>query len=87
MHPLSAFEANHTPEAMMGIEQRKATKFSTAVMLLASPMAVEESAREERQWASGCGERSWRCRFLCCNVNVTHFTLRRGQSVENSCRS
>lgn len=40
MHSLSGLEASQMPEAIMGIEQRKATKFRSAVMLLATPMAV-----------------------------------------------
>lgn len=37
-HSLSGFEASQMPEAMMGIEHMMATKFSTAVMLLLTPI-------------------------------------------------
>ena len=40
MHSLSGFEASHMPEAMMGMEARKAMKFRAAVMLLLTPMVV-----------------------------------------------
>lgn len=39
---MSGFEANQMPAAMMGIEQRKAMKFRTAVMLLESPMVISK---------------------------------------------
>lgn len=64
MHSLSGFEASHMPEAMMGMEAKKAMKFSVAVMLLLTPMVLvvelvtsfglkerereSESAREKR---------------------------------------
>ena len=41
MHSLSGFEASHMPAAMMGMEARKAMKFSIAVMLLLTPMVIE----------------------------------------------
>lgn len=40
MHSLSGFEASHMPEAMMGMEAKKAMKFSVAVMLLLTPMVL-----------------------------------------------
>ncbi|KAF2293364.1 hypothetical protein GH714_001014 [Hevea brasiliensis] len=48
MHSLSGLEASQVPEAIMGIEQRKATKFRTAVMLLATPMVVGFGGRKEK---------------------------------------
>lgn len=38
MQPLSGLEASQIPAAMMGMEQRKATKLRTDVMLLANPI-------------------------------------------------
>lgn len=40
MHSLSGFDANHMPEAIMGIDANRAMKFSTAVMLLLTPISL-----------------------------------------------
>ena len=38
MHSLSGLEASHKPVPIMGIEAKRAMKFSTAVMLLLTPI-------------------------------------------------
>jgi len=40
MHSFSGLEASQMPAAIIGIEQRKAMKFRTAVMLLATPILI-----------------------------------------------
>lgn len=67
IHSLSGLEASQIPEAIMGIEQRSATKFKMAVMLLLTAMVVpvmvvvvsmKFKLREERKienWGSGGG--------------------------------
>lgn len=37
-HSLSGLEASHSPEAIMGMEHRRAMKFNIAVMLLLNPI-------------------------------------------------
>ena len=40
MHSLSGLEASQTPEAIIGMEERKAMKFRTDVMLLLTAMVM-----------------------------------------------
>ncbi|KAF9680464.1 hypothetical protein SADUNF_Sadunf06G0123800 [Salix dunnii] len=77
MHSLSGLEASQMPEAIIGIEQRKAMKFRKAVMLLATPIAIAGfrtvlvicgKGKEKvvlRLWCCVDPPYLWRCTQLC----------------------
>ena len=68
MHSLSGFEASQIPAAIMGMEQRKAMKFRTAVTLLLTPMVEIERVEWYRRFVVVSLSGVKVCELVKCNL-------------------